>query len=105
MLAYSPLAAMVKVIPVDPVLKRVRVKPFADAIVGSLRVTDHAPGELVVGGVKTTVRASNSTVIEESTPTVVVAAWRCCDGRTKASAIEAMINFLFIFSLCLIHLL
>jgi hypothetical protein len=86
----------VKVIPVDPAFNKVSVNPLAVAIVGSLTVTDQAPGELVTGGVSTTLLESKATVIGERTPTIVVAACAGCDGRIKAAASEVAIHNFFI---------
>lgn len=93
---YSPLAAMVKVIPVDPAFSKVKVRPLAVAIVESLTVTDQVPGELVTGGVKTTVLESRATVIGLKTPTIVVAACAGCTGRIEVANSDARISNFFI---------
>ena len=89
---------MVKVIHVEPAFKRVRVKPLAVAIVVSLTVTDQVPGELVTGGVNTTVRESRATVIGLKTPTIVVAACADWSGATAVATRDRSINSFFILS-------
>jgi hypothetical protein len=66
----APLAAWVKVIWVLPAFKSLTVRPVAVPIVVSARVTDQAPGEFEVGGVRVVEPRSRLTLTGDGFETI-----------------------------------
>jgi hypothetical protein len=66
----APLAACVKVIWVLPAFKSFTVRPVAVPIVVSARVTDQAPGEFEVGGVRVVELRSRLTLTGDGFETI-----------------------------------